>query len=80
MPTGNEKGTLQKTKKKSLKGETSKGTKKRDTGNIIIKLFITIRTNNAITHFFKNEMIFNTKTIIIHKVITLTFLYTMLKP
>ena len=50
-PTGNVKGTLQKTKKKSLKGETSKGTKERDTGNIVIKLFITIRTNNPITHF-----------------------------
>ena len=60
--------------KKSHKRKASKGTKKHDTGNIIIKLFITIRTNNAITHFFKNEMIFNTKTINIHKVITITFL------
>ena len=74
MPTGNEKGTLQKTKKKSLKGETSKASKKHDTGNIITELFTTIRNNNAITLFFKNEMIFNTKTIIIHKVITITFL------
>ena len=74
MPTGNEKGTLQKTKKKSLKGETSKASKKRDTGNIITELFITIRNNNAMTLFLKNEMIFNTKTINIHKVITITFL------
>ena len=39
------------TKKKSPKEKASKGTKKHDTGNIIIKLFITIRTNNPITHF-----------------------------
>ena len=51
VPTEWEKGILQKTNKKSHKGKASKGTKKRDTGNIIIKLFITIRTSNPITHF-----------------------------
>ena len=64
------------TEKKSKKGKGSKGKRKQaGTGNLIINLFISIWTNNNhITHFFKNEMIFNTKTINIHKVITITFL------
>ena len=63
------------TDKKPKKGKGSRGKKKQaGTGNLIINLFITIRNNNAITLILKNEMIFNTKTINIHKVITITFL------
>ena len=40
------------TEKKSKKGKGSKGKRKQaDTGNIVIKLFIIIRTNNPIKHF-----------------------------
>ena len=63
------------TDKKPKKGKGSRGKKKQaGTGNLIINLFITIRNNNAITLILKNEMIFNTKTINIHKVLTITFL------
>ena len=63
------------TDKKPKKGKRSGGKKKQaGTGNLIIQLFITITNNNAITLILKNEMIFNTKTINIHKVLTITFL------
>ena len=40
------------TEKKSKKGKGFKGKRKQaDTGNIVIKLFIIIRTNNPIKHF-----------------------------
>ena len=43
-------------------------------GNLIIDLNLAISNNNAITLILNNEMNFNTKTIIIHKVLTITFL------
>ena len=61
--------------KKPKQGQCS-GVKKKQAGkgNLIIQLFITISNNNAITLILNNEMIFNTKTINIHKVLTITFL------
>ena len=43
-------------------------------GNLIINLNLAISNNNAITLILNNEMNFNTKTINIHKVLTITFL------
>ena len=63
------------TDQKPKKAKRSGGKKKQaGTGNLIINLFLAIRNNNAITLILKNEMIFNTKTINIHKVLTITFL------
>ena len=60
---------------KPKKAKRSGGKKKTaGKGNLIIDLFLSIRNNNAITLILKNEMIFNTKTINIHKVLTITFL------
>ena len=42
-------------------------------GNLIINLNLAISNNNAITLILNNEMNFNTKTINIHKVLTITF-------
>ena len=60
---------------KPKKAKRSGGKKKTaGKGNLIINLNLAIRNNNAITLILKNEMIFNTKTINIHKVLTITFL------
>ena len=60
---------------KPKKAKRSGGNKKpAGKGNLIINLNLAIRNNNAITLILKNEMIFNTKTINIHKVLTITFL------
>ena len=63
------------TDKKPKQRKRSGGKQKQaGTGNLIIQLFITISNNNAITLILNNEMIFNTKTINIHKVLTIIFL------
>ena len=63
------------TDQKPKKAKRSGGKKKTaGKGNLIINLNLAIRNNNAITLILKNEMIFNTETIDIHKVLTITFL------
>ena len=65
------KGTPEKPKRVKRTGGNKKTAGK---GNLIIDLNLAISNNNAITLILNNEMNFNTKTIIIHKVLTITFL------
>ena len=65
------KGTPEKPKGVKRTGGNKKTAGK---GNLIIDLNPAISNNNAMTLILNNEMNFNTKTIIIHKVLTITFL------
>ena len=65
------KGTPEKPKGVKRTGGNKKTAGK---GNLFIDLNPAISNNNAMTLILNNEMNFNTKTIIIHKVLTITFL------